>query len=449
MLRRAGLLLTIIALLFSTGCAAIGMDVETQLRPPLVAGEQEQIQKALSTYISSVGMQDNYVLKYPKDGEYRSAFIVEDLDGDGTEEAVAFYRTGPASNQTHLNLLRQVEGEWQSVFDMEGISTDIDSVSFGDLDGDGWKELFVGWSMYNSRNHRLVLYSLTGYAFTERFSDTYSALVVGSLTQPGQDDFLMLNISSETGGVTAKLWSMQNDFIIQRASIELDAYIQQFLSIQLQPLSDEINGVYVDCIKSDGMMTELLYWDGNELKTPFYGMGNNGASLTFRPVRIPASDIDGDGQLEWPNCELLNGYETAEGNTDTTLRWLTTFYSWNFVTKLTVEKFSCIYNGADGYYLRLLDKMEGAVTTAYDADNRLLELLAVENGIIGDALLAVRTESLSSVTEETTSSQPEDDREFIFLAENNAVRYSVWFREERRFHLNMESVRYMLTMLVA
>ena len=34
------------------------------------------------------------LLKYPKTGEYRSAIILKDLNGDGEEEALAFYRIG-------------------------------------------------------------------------------------------------------------------------------------------------------------------------------------------------------------------------------------------------------------------------------------------------------------------------------------------------------------------
>lgn len=445
-MKRAWLVLLVFVMLFSSGCAALGMDVETQLRPPLTAGGQEEIQKALGAYIADSGMQDKYVLKYPKTGQYRSAFIVEDLDGDGNEEALAFYRTGPESNLTHINLLRQAEGQWRSVFDIEGIGTDIDSVTFGDLNGDGCLELFVGWSMYNSRNYQLVLYSLSSNVFTERFSDSYSALVVGSLTERGRDDFLLLRISAETGGVTAQLWSMQEDFIIQRTSIELDAYIQQFLNIRLMPLSDTVNGVYVDCVRSDGMMTELLYWDGSVLKAPFYGTGTNGAPLTLRPVRIPSSDIDGDGQLEWPRCRLLPGYETTEGNNDQSVRWITTFSSWDFENRQPVDKFSCIYNSADGYYLGLQEQMMEGITTTYDAGERLLELCRVEDWQPGEAFLAIKTESLGASDGE--SSEPEDEREFLFLAESNAVRYSVWISETAPYSLNMESVRYMLTMLL-
>lgn len=68
------------ALLLS-GCNALGLDVEDYLRPPKSTGEQEAIQQALETYIEAhaeKGGVTDYILKYPKEGSYRSAFILVD-----------------------------------------------------------------------------------------------------------------------------------------------------------------------------------------------------------------------------------------------------------------------------------------------------------------------------------------------------------------------------------
>ena len=80
------------------GCLSLGMltaqlpgcsfsaSVESMLSPPRLTVEQEQIYRALQI---SAGSQIS--LKYPKSGERLSAFIMEDLDGDGSDEAVVFY----------------------------------------------------------------------------------------------------------------------------------------------------------------------------------------------------------------------------------------------------------------------------------------------------------------------------------------------------------------------
>ena len=82
-----------------SGCS-VGIDVETLLRPPRPAGEQQQIQKALEKYILSEQKKQaadtlgGYILKYPRFGDHRSAFVLQDLNGNGVDEAIVFYSFG-------------------------------------------------------------------------------------------------------------------------------------------------------------------------------------------------------------------------------------------------------------------------------------------------------------------------------------------------------------------
>ena len=199
----------LLALLLS-GCNILGLDVEAQLRPPRLAGEQQEIQRALEAYIDKTADKASagrYLLKYPKAGEYRSAFVRQDIDGDGQEEAIAFYCPTSKSPKTHINYLKKVDGEWTSVHDIPGIGIDIDRVSFGDLNGDGVKELFTGWDLYNSRDRQLVMYSLNGGQLNEQFTDTYTSVIVGNVTAHGHDDLLLFRIDSTNNAVTARLFS--------------------------------------------------------------------------------------------------------------------------------------------------------------------------------------------------------------------------------------------------
>jgi hypothetical protein len=59
------------------GCTAIGIDVESQLRPPKNNGEQEMLRNALDSYVLQNKMS-KYSLKYPSEGDYLSSFILLD-----------------------------------------------------------------------------------------------------------------------------------------------------------------------------------------------------------------------------------------------------------------------------------------------------------------------------------------------------------------------------------
>ena len=68
-----------------TGCS-FGASIDTLMSPPKLSMEQEQIYSALTAAVGN-----NISLKYPKSGKYLSAFIIEDIDGDGGNEALVFY----------------------------------------------------------------------------------------------------------------------------------------------------------------------------------------------------------------------------------------------------------------------------------------------------------------------------------------------------------------------
>lgn len=439
----------LLALLLS-GCNILGLDVEAQLRPPRLAGEQQEIQRALEAYIDKTADKASagrYLLKYPKAGEYRSAFVRQDIDGDGQEEAIAFYCPTSKSPKTHINYLKKVDGEWTSVHDIPGIGIDIDRVSFGDLNGDGVKELFTGWDLYNSRDRQLVMYSLNGGQLNEQFTDTYTSVIVGNVTARGHDDLLLFRIDSTNNAVTARLFSYADGHMTELASAELDGYIRSFGTSHIAPLADGVNGVYIDGYKDGNTtVTELLYWDGSRLVTPFAllegGNANVSAREALRETSLPSMDIDVDGQIEWPRMRRLTGYETTD--VENTL-WLTEWCSWDYAARKVVREFASVVNMADGYYLMMddawVDKTAGdRITARYTADTRTLELLEVQNGVVGDPVLALRTVATGASAYALNTV----DYTFQPLLTNAATEVQVWFDPREPFAFSMEKIRYLL-----
>ena len=84
---------------------SFGSSIDNLMVPPKLSVEQEQIYSALTDAAGT-----SISLKYPKSGKYLSAFIVEDIDGDGGSEAVVFYeKTSLAveENTLRINILDQ------------------------------------------------------------------------------------------------------------------------------------------------------------------------------------------------------------------------------------------------------------------------------------------------------------------------------------------------------
>lgn len=438
-----------------SGCALAGTDLNNQLRPPRGTGEQEKIQQVLEDYIyDKMGKKTSYVLKYPRQGENRAAFILEDMDGDGSEEAYAFYRIGAESEKTRVCYLRKTAGDWGVVTDLEGFSSDIDQVMVGSLQRNGIRSLCVGWQRYNSRDKELLVYTPHSEAgLSVHDVGLYAAVLVEDLTNSGYDDILLLTAGDAEHRNTAQLWSVQDSLQIEqnvtvtnaqnvltmRGSAQVDGYIQSYGLPQVAVMPNTTNCVFVDGYKDGGsMVTELLYWDGERLVTPFYDVSENRTNVTSRESGIPSMDIDGDNMVEWPQSSRLNGYNAAEAKDS---MWSTEWCSWEFESQTAKREFTSLVNLADGYCLRVDASWIPEITASYSAASRSLTLMPYKNNEAGQAFMVVRV----SGTRSTNAS--EADLGFQTVATVGDTAYAVWYARNTEFDITMNLVQYMLMLL--
>ena len=422
---------------FLTGCSVLGGDVENLLSPPHAGGSQAQVQKALEDSFGSAVSAKNYTLKYPKFGEYRSAFIFKDLDNDGEDEAIALYQPGESGSQTHINLLRLVDGNWVSVSDIVGEGTDIDQVRFGDFNGDGQQELLISWTLYSTRYQQITMYAAEADVLTSRSVGTYTDVYVGDITSSGRDSLLLITIVAAENKTTAELKTLQESSLAVIGAVQLDGYVQKIVRFSMGKLTDTVSGIYIDCLKDTGaLITELIYWDGERLNAPFYNAKVNITTQTARRQMIPSMDIDSDGAVEWPTCELLPGY-TEETEPDA--MWMTYWNSFIYDTHQTQVDLAGIVNLIDGYCLRIEENWDGRVTAAYDADEHELQLQDAQEK---EPFLIVRAAAAANAV--SAEAGPLDGREFQLVGSSGTIQYSAWFRTDGEFALSLDRVRYML-----
>lgn len=432
--RRQGLAAVLAAVLFL--CGGCSLDVEQFLRPPKTQGEQQAVQTALETYIRDSGQAGSrYTLCYPVEGEHTAAFVLCDAAGkpvnddeDTATLALAFYAMSSAPNDTHINLLRREGNEWMSVADVVGASADILQVAFGDLDGDGMAELLTGWDTYNSRDHRLTVFSLS--QSLARLSDdrVYRRLFVGALTADGRDSLLLLRIAG--GEVTATMETMMGETLTPLGQVMLDAQIQQFGTMMLCRLADGVHGLYVDAVKgTDTAVTELIYYDKDGLHAPLCNQAGRVNTVTARPAGFAMRDIDGDAQVEIPLCTLLPNYTVGDSTPDHAYR--TDWMAWDIGSGAWSVKLSTVMNAADGYLVVLGDQRRETVTTTYLHSERLLTLLDVATQ---RPLLRLRPITKDDENAYTT----------LFKAADGYGGCEVWFDDAR---LDIDTVRYMVLRL--
>ncbi len=434
-MRLAALIAVCVWVLSFSGCSFAEIDVDGRLRAPHAVGEQSAIQTALEQHIftDSDASSGTYVLKYPKMGDYRSAFVMKDVTGDQQDEAIAFYALQPEGAKTHIALLSKANGEWSCIDDIEGLATEIERIQFGDLDGDGVVEMFAGYSMYNTRDRRLMMYTWSGDHFVERYSDTYTSMIVDKVIDEQSDGLLLFRLNSKTSRTTVSLFTMENDTVTELGTAALDGQIRQFGKYDLATFANGTVGVFQDCTKDHrAIITELIVWNGQQLMTPLYDPSENINFISSRESELPSMDIDGDGMIDFPQSFRMPGYELI--STENMKLWMSEWFTWDPVKVNVTSVMTNIMVPDDGYYLEIPEDWIGNVTAEYNADLHRLTVREVEDGVVGKELFNI-------VAFGAGEDNPfEEEGEYLFLEANNKTRYELCYDKESDRMLTMEQL---------
>ncbi len=293
-------------LIFSLcGCDAITFNVIELMSPPKATGEKAAIQKLIDTEAGS-----GYTLKYPQNGNYRSAITTMDYDADGVEEAIAFYLPAGEAQTIHLLIMDNIDGEWTTVGNHISKSTAVDRLLFTDLDGDGVSEIIVGWNTYNNLVKDLSLYMTSAGTSSEIICGTqYSELLCYDFTGNSKEELLLLSLYTADKPASASLITLNDTknslYTISEAPIDGD--VVSFAKLQTGRVFYGQQGAVIDGITSAGTYnTQLVYYSEYFASLQVVSFAEDSpTNQKERSYAVLSEDIDGDGIIEIPNTFKL------------------------------------------------------------------------------------------------------------------------------------------------
>lgn len=307
--------LLLVLMLILGGCSSgkIIESVDSLMVPPSFYEEYEEL---VTAFRSAVGDKTSFCP--PVGGDYRSAIVFNDMDGDGTDEAIVFYTLTDSPTVARMHYLDVVGGKWISLEDFSGYGTGIESVSFTDMSNNGLNELFVTWNPFSaSANKVLSVYKSTGQELNEITNLTYNALQTLDIDGDGQTEIFYISQTS-TAGVTqrsAKVLKLSNDSIIVAGEAKLDSNVSGYASIKAEKVSGDMPmRIYADALKGENqMITEVVYWDSDisDLVAPLLDTETMTNTQTLRSELIPSMDINNDGTIDIPVEQINSGSESA------------------------------------------------------------------------------------------------------------------------------------------
>ena len=339
------LCLTIILAFTFSGCDYIFGEANTILNAPTPQGEFENIGKA----IKAANLAKNYTLKSARRGNYRSSFIIRDINSDGTDDAVAFFSSEQRNAQElHMVMLGSVNEEWEIVSDTVLRGTDIEKVEFGDFNSDGTAEMVVATNIYGSPELRLSLYNISSTIPVEIYEGAYTDFVITDMDENDKDDLMIINVDSLENTATAKMLTLNDGSIKQTSMVAINTAATEITNIGISTV-DGNQCLYIDA-KTAGntYFTDLVYYKDGKLIAPL-----SKEVLTTRYENTRSLDIDGDGILEIPTSTVLPGDETKALS-------LTEWYKYSTHKFITCER--SVVSESGGYRLKLDDSWIGKFT---------------------------------------------------------------------------------------
>lgn len=364
-----------------SGCT-FGTSIDTLMAPPKLSLEQEQIYNALTDAAGS-----SISLKYPKSGKYLSAFIVEDIDGDGGREAVVFYEKNSLAapeNTLRINILDSDNGKWRSVYDTPADGSEIERVMISRLGENQRINLIIGSSLINRSEKTATIYSYSDGKLERTFSDSYSFIDVTDLDRDENNEFLLLKGSANGNPAAAEAYKLDGEGKYHRYRIELSGGFTEFDSVGYGEFNEEHTGLYIDAVSAAGFIqTDIICMNENGLNKIFSDPEESAATL--RLSGCSSYDVDSDGVIEIPMQKVAPGYEdAAEGEQLRLTEWMTVRESGKLKSK-----YISYYSIGDGYAFIFPEKWRNKVTVRRDAINDEIVFCAYSGGEIGRELMRI------------------------------------------------------------
>jgi len=289
-----------------TGCLRITADDLYSL--PQVSEEYLRLQAHISILL-------NQGAEYspPTRGPNRQAVQLRDLNGTGTNEVIAFFSV-PAESVLRVYIFEFVDGDYAIADIIEGVGTEIESVRYVDMDGDGTMELVIGWQMGSALRY-MSIYSISG--FQHRFlvnGVEYSEIAVYDLTGDGNEDVIVFRLPTIESGTIAEVYSLMQDGEIVKQEARLSNGIESIARIMTGRLIDGTPAIFIDSegtFENGSLVTDVIANTTSGITNISLTAVSGVSEGTIRH-RMASSDINKDGIIKVPALRNLIAQSETE-----------------------------------------------------------------------------------------------------------------------------------------
>ena len=377
--------------LLLAGCSMPGeqVQVEELLRAPKLSGDYGDVQTALNDWLG-----ESAQLKYPMQGDLLSPFLLQDLDGDGRQDAAVLYTTAQSSNVCIAILQKDDADIWHVRQNVEGLADTVESVGLAQLQPGDATQLVVGYTAAQGDQY-LAVYSYTDGVLSTILEQQYQQYLVEDITGGGNQDLILMS-TLEDGGVQIELLTVDKEGSFQQVAV-MGLSANRFAgcaSVAAGVGADGRHYLVLDGwtgISGNNLASVLLRFDEDtQQMVPADQISTEklyNASLRNVPSLV-SQDLDGDGIVEIPTqpdeAGLLNMSQSRRMD----------FIVWMDYTSPHPEKSFGLLDEETNCYIELPMEWEGNLKlTDSEQYDGAVELRTVDEDQLIMTLRLVRTTS--------------------------------------------------------
>ncbi|MCD8353852.1 MAG: hypothetical protein LUC47_06025 [Clostridiales bacterium] len=295
----------------------------------------------------------------PLSGSNTQPVQLQDLDGDGEQEALAFFRESSAM-ETPLKIYiftKDDEGLYEVACVIAGDGTDINSVLICQLVGDESTvyELVVAWQV-SSALYTLSAYSIEEYTpITLMTQTSYTRYSAVDLDGDEEQELVLMTVRNSDSDMSTAVYYDNVDGVLEPVSTaNLSTRLSSIDKTSDGLLADGTPALYVTGAVQDVnssasyQLTDILLLRDGALCNITLDEDGQNSTDTIRYSLTSNQDINGDGVLEIPIPYLLTNYDNSSSDLFYAVDWRQYAADGSYtVVSITY------YNSTDGWYLEL------------------------------------------------------------------------------------------------
>lgn len=394
-----------------TGCRGITFSVEDLLTSPVIAEEQTAIFQALTSALGK-----SISLEYPYSGEYRSAIVLADIDGEAGNEALAFYSETGNESSTGIAVLDTDEnGTWSLTCTASGVGTAIDKVIIHPLGKT--VDIVIGYRAGAFDENQVRMYRYINETLATIYENSYTVLERFDIDGCGEDELVLANKAGDYP--TVSVIKSPDGINYTPYELTLDYYAASIMSYSFSKLNDTESALYLDILNEGGAVsTDIIYLGDDGLVSPtneVFGLRD----ITRRPAGYLSIDYDGDGIIEIPTVSNFTGYQQSISSSE----YMTIWYEFDVENMSFDLKSNSYYSLTGSFVMTIPNRWLGMVTAKTDTQTGEVTFYKYDSAV-SDVSEMTPVMSIISVHESDSLSYAENE-EYRLAVQTDRRKYFI------------------------